>query len=185
MFKNQLSNTDYINHQIRVESEDARIFSQLTIPIINSIETGNRFVKRRNLNKERVALKNNFLRASLNSVDSLRLVYNKMLINNSSNKESSGGAVINLANTDQSSDELDLFNTESKIYNKLERLQIYQMDHSMDVIKVLSKFKSLGTEFYGFFEKPYLFFPLFCLAILFIFIGINSLNQYLNQYPQS
>ena len=68
-----------------------------------------------------------FLSASLGAVDSLRLVYNELLINNSDNKKSNDGTIINLAQTDQNSAELDLFNTESRIYKKLEHLQIEQI----------------------------------------------------------
>ena len=185
MYQKQASNTDYIFHNIQVEAEDAQIFSKLTLPIINSIESNTRFVERRNLNKERVTSKTMFLSASLGAVDSLRLAYNELLINNSDNKKSNDGTVINLAQTDQNSAELDLFNTESRIYNKLERLQIEQIENSMDIINVLSNFQHLGAELSDFSKKSYLRYPFIGLFILLIFIGLNSLNQYLNQYSKS
>ena len=185
MYQNQASDTDFIYHNIQVEADDAQIFSKLTQPIINSIESNSRFVERENLNKERVATKNKFLSASLTAVDGLRLVYNEMLLKNSTNKKSLDGTVINLANTHHNTAELDLFNTESRIYNKLERLQIYQLENSMDIINVLSNFQYLGAELSDFSKKAYLRYPFIGFIILLIFIGINSLNQYLNQYSKS
>ena len=185
IYKKQAANTDYIFHKIQVEAEDAQIFSKLTLPIINSIESNTRFIERRNLNRERITTKTMFLSSSLDAVDSLRLVYNELLINNSDNKKSNDGTIINLAQTDQNSAELDLFNTEIRIYKKLEHLQIEQIENSMDIINVLSNFQYLGAEISDFSKKSYLRYPFIGLFILLIFIGLNSLNQYLNKYSKS
>lgn len=184
-YKGLLSDYDYENHKIIIESNDTRVFKHLTEPIIASINTDKSYVKLRELKKKNITAKKQFIANRLNAVDSLRGVYNSTMLRNPLKQNAGEPAIINMAETNNRFRELDLFETESEIYNELEVLQEEEIESSVEIITILASFKEVGKRITVYTSKAYIIYPVIALIIMLLLIGLKALNAYLNQYDKA
>ena len=93
-FKKNFTEYDYKYHQIKVRSEINDIFVRISSPIINSIANNNYFKNQKQINDENLLVNEQLLKKSLTEIDTLRRIYNEVLIKEADKIES--GTTISL-----------------------------------------------------------------------------------------
>jgi uncharacterized membrane protein len=178
MFKAQLSHFDYKYHRIQIEAEDPTLFCKFSRPIIASVEQHGKFTELRELNKERIRDKKNRVTNSLEAIDQLREVYVEKL---KSDRVLNEGTVINMTKSDDRVNEIQIFDIENRLISKIEEIQQEELNHSFEIIYVISDFQKMGKEISSLTTKAYVMHPIIGLILLVIGLTIKWLNDYLNQ----
>jgi len=87
-FKKEFSDLDFRYHEIVVKSSNSLIFSKLGEPIINSIENNTYYKNLKEINDENFLQNQRVLEKSLTEIDTLRKIYNEVLITEAKKMES-------------------------------------------------------------------------------------------------
>lgn len=179
MFKAQLSDFDYMNHRIQIETEDPTLFSKFSKPIVTSVQQYGQFIELRELNKERILDKKKRVINSLAAINLLREVYVETL---KSDRVLNEGTVINMTKPNDKANEIQLFDVENRLISKIEEIQQEELNHSFEIIYVISDFQKMGKEISSLTTKAYVMHPIIGLILLVIGLTIKWLNDYLNQH---
>lgn len=178
-FKEAFTDFDYQYHKILVRSTDKQIFGKLGQPIINSIEDNTYFKNQKLVNDQNLLQNEKELLKSLIQVDTLRRIYNEVLIKEADKIET--GTNITLAEGVKKTSELELFDENLRLTREL-------MDNNMEkaeiteIINVVSNFSKVGIKERDILKKKTAIFGLGFGLLIILIILAGNLNDYLKRY---
>lgn len=180
-FKNSFTDYDYKVHKITVIAYKNDVFKNLGEVIISSVVNNKYFDRIKNLTNENLNRTDSLYRENLVQIDSLRLVYMKVMMEEA--KKQTTGTNIDLGGDKKTTKELELFETNRKINSDLKNL-VDKKSKKYDIINVISNFQPIGYKIKG-VTKNYAFL-LSILGVLsaIIFFLLVRLNGYLNNYKK-
>jgi len=178
-FKKGFSDYNYNYHQIKVKSFSNIIFEKLSIPIISSIENNPYYKYQKKINDENLHQNERVLVKSLREVDTLRKIYNEVLITEAKKMET--GTSITLAQGVKKTEEIELFNqslelNEELIDNNKEKAE------TTEILNVVSTFSKVGIKERGLQKKWTFVLGLSLGLAMLTFILFRQLNSYLINY---
>ena len=178
-FKRNFTDYDYKYHKIKVRSELNDIFNKISNPIINSIANNNYFKNQKQINDENLLVNEQLLKKSLTEIDTLRKIYNEVLIKEANKTES--GTTITLAQGIKKTEEIELFNeslklNEELIDNNKERAS------TTEILNVVSSFNKVGTKERSLFKKYTVLMAGLLCGLMLVFILVLRLNHFLLNY---
>lgn len=180
-FKKEFTDYNYRYHQIKVKSLSNTVFEKLGTPIINSVETNPYFRNQKKINDENLYQNEKVLVKSLQDVDTLRRIYNEVLIIEANKDVASTN--INLAQGTKRTNELELFNenlklNEDLIDNNKEKAE------TTEILNVVSTFSKVGVKERG-IEKKWTFILGMGLGLLMLVsVLLKQLNNYLKRFKE-
>jgi len=180
-FKNAFTDFDYKHHKIKVRAISNSVYEKLSNPIVNSIQNNSYFNNQKLINDLNLLQNEKVLLKSLVEVDTLRRIYNEVLITEA--KKSELGTNITLAQGAKKTNELELFDESLKLNKEL-------IDNNIDkaktteIINVVSSFTKVGVR-----EREIQKKMTFVLGVVFglfmlVFILFGQLNSYLMRYKK-
>ena len=178
-FKKGFSNLDYRYHTIKVKSTNSFVFNKLGLPIINSIENNTYFKNLKRINDENFVQNQQVLVKSLSEIDTLRMIYNEVLITEAKKMES--GTSITLAQGVKKTEEVELFNESLKLNEELIENNREKAE-TAEILNVVSTFADIGLKEREFYKKSTFLFGMLFFGLMFLFILFRQLNSYLINY---
>lgn len=178
-FKRNFTDYDYKYHKIRVRSELNNVFSKISNPIINSIANNSYFKNQKQINDENLLVNEQLLKKSLVEIDTLRRIYNEVMIKEANKLES--GTTITLAQGAKKTEEIELFD-ESLDLNKELSENNKEKANTTEILNVVSSFNSVGTKERGIFKKYTILLALGLFSLMLLSILGLKLNKYLIEY---
>ncbi len=178
-FKDEFSDIDYKYHSIKVKSTNGLIFNKLGAPIINSIENNTYFKNLKRINDENFKQNQLVLVKSLSEIDTLRKIYNEVLITEAKKMES--GTSITLAQGVKKTEEVELFNESLKLNEELIENNKEKAE-TAEILNVVSTFANVGLKEREFYKKYTFQFGVLFFGLMFVFILLRQLNSYLINY---
>jgi len=178
-FKKGFTDYDYKYHQIKVKSLSNIIFEKLSTPIISSIQNNSYYKYQKKINDENLFQNEKVLVKSLQEVDTLRKIYNEVLITEA--KKAEMGTNITLAQGVKKTDELELFNESLKLNEELINNNKEKAE-TTDILNVVSTFSKVGIKERSLFNKMTTILGLGFGLLMLIFILLKQLNSYLLKY---
>ncbi len=180
-FKKGFTDYNYSYHQIKVRSLSNTIFEKLSLPIISSIENNPYYKYQKKINDENLLQNEKVLVKSLQEVDTLRKIYNEVLITEANKKSS--GTNITLAQGAKKTNEIQLFNeslelNEELIENNKEKAE------TTEIINVVSTFSRVGVKESDIVKKRTFILGLGLGLIMLAFILFKQLNKFLVNYKE-
>ena len=180
-FKASFSLLDYKIHKINVVSEKSDVFNKLDEVILSSVIKNKYFNRVKELTNENLNRTDSLLRTNLAQIDSLRVVYTKVMLEEA--KKQNSGTSIDLGGKMRTTKELELFETNRKINAELENI-VKDKSEKYEVINVISNFQPIGSEIKGVTRNiAFQLSVLGALAMIFILLLIK-INSYLNNYKK-
>ncbi|WP_088324546.1 hypothetical protein [Polaribacter tangerinus] len=173
--------TDYNVHKIQVISEKNDVFSKLQEPILNAVIQNKYFNKVKELTNENLDRTDALLRANLMQIDSLRLVYMKVLLEEA--KKQTSGTSIDLGGTKRTTKELELFETSTKLNTKLEDA-VSEKSKKYEVVNIISSFQPIGYEIKGISQNKGVIYAFFGFIGMVTLLLLIQLNTFLNNYKK-
>ena len=181
-FKKGFSGFDYKYHEIIVKSTNSVIFSKLGSPIVNSLENNLYYKNLKRINDQNFLQNQQVLVKSLSEIDTLRKIYNEVLLTEAKKMES--GTSITLAQGVKKTEEVALFNkslklNEELISNNTEKAKV------TEILNVVSTFSEIGVKERGVYKKyTFKIGALFFILMLLITL-LRQLNSYLINYKKN
>lgn len=180
-FKASFSLLDYKIHKINVVSEKNDVFNKLDEVILSSVIKNKYFNRVKELTNENLNRTDSLLRTNLAQIDSLRVVYTKVMLEEA--KKQNSGTSIDLGGEMRTTKELELFETNREINEELEDI-VKDKSEKYEVINVISNFQPIGSEIKGVTRNiAFQLSVLGALAMIFILLLIK-VNSYLNNYKK-
>lgn len=181
LFKRAFTDYDYKIHQVHVEATNSKVFDKLDNVIISSIVENQYFNKLKQITRENLYRTDSLLRENLNQIDSLRLVYMQVMIEEA--KKESGGTSIDLGGEKKTTKELELFQT-NRIINKDLKEVSEDISEKSEVINVISNFQPVGYEITGLKNNQIVIFAGLGIFLMIGFILLIKLNRFLESYKE-
>ncbi len=178
-FKNAFTDFDYKYHQIKVKSLNSGVFEQLNNPIINSISNNSYFKNQKRINEVNLLQNEKVLVKSLNEVDTLRRIYNEVLLTEAKKNET--GTNITLAQGIKNTNELELFDESLKLNKELIENNKEKAE-TIEILNVVSSFSKVGIEERSIFKRKTFIFGIGLGLFMLMFILFKQLNSYLINY---
>ena len=184
-FKENLIPSEFINHLIFVESTDPFIFQKIENSILNGSVKNNKFLKNsQKVTVDNYLFKDKELAKREAKIDSLRIIYSKVMLK-SVEKQASSVTSIQFSENKTTSNDLDLFELENEI-NKERLLLNTDKVLTNDMINVVSGFQKRGNLVeVDFVEQTPIKFFIVGMLVLFSFLFIKKLNTYLIKYKKN
>lgn len=180
-FLKSFTDYDYKYHKIKVKSLSNTIFEKLNLPIINSIEKNQYFNNQKVINNQNLLQNEKVLVKSLQEVDTLRRIYNEVLIAESKKIET--GTNITLAEGAKKTDELELFNESLRLNSELVENNKEKAE-TTEIMNVVSAFSKVGIKERNIAKKMTFVLGLGFGLIMLVFILFWHLNLVLLKYKQ-
>ena len=178
-FKKGFSDYNYNYHQIKVKSFNNTIFEKLSIPIISSIENNPYYKYQKNINDENLHQNERVLLKSLREVDTLRKIYNEVLITEAKKMET--GTSITLAQGVKKTEEIELFNQSLELNDELIDNNKEKAE-TTEILNVVSTFSKVGIKERGLQKKWTFVLGVGFGLLMLLFILLRQLNSYLIGY---
>ena len=178
-FKKGFTDYDYKYHQIKVKSLSNTIFEKLGNPIISSVQGNPYFRNQKKINDENLQQNEKVLVKSLQEVDTLRKIYNEVMITEANKKES--GTNITLAQGAKKTSEIELFNESLKL-NKDLIDNNKEKAETTEILNVVSTFSKIGVKERGLQHKWTFILGVGLALLMLVFILLGRLNRYLLKY---
>ncbi len=166
-------------HIVTIIAKDKYIFEKLESPIINSIISNSYYDKIKNTAYANLISKKSALESSMIELDSLRILYKKVLLAES--KKESGGTNIFMSETGNSSKEVDVFDKYMVMNEELIEVN-KKLTAENQVVNVVSSFSLIGMEVKTWYKN---FAVIGCIggfALMFLLISFRKLDQLLVTY---
>jgi len=180
-FKSSFSEYDYKVHKINVIATKNDVFTKLDDVIISSIVKNKYFNRVKELTNENLNRTDSVLRQNLGQIDSLRKVYMQVMLDEA--KKETSGTSIDLGGEKRTTKELELFTTNKNINRDLKDIA-EDKSEKYEVVNVISNFQPIGKKIDE-IKKNYIFlFALVFALLAIVFVLLQSLNQYLNNYKK-
>ena len=181
-FKEYIKNKedyDYPYQVISVDAVKSDIFSKLTDGITGLLEKNTYLVSLKNIKALNIKTEENLTIKNLAQADSLRQVYNKVMLTEA--KKPFSGTNIDMAQgKDKTNKELALFNIQNSYKKELLAINNDKIENK-NILNIISNFSSVGTKKSIIYRKPgeyaFLLFGLTLLGLL-----LFRLNKYLKNY---
>jgi len=172
---------DYSFHKITVEAYKNNVFTKLNQGFINSLENNNYLTALKNNKNVNIKLETQLTNNNLSHADSLRKVYNKVLLDEA--KKPFSGTNIDMAQgKNKTNKELELFNIINSFKAQLVDINNDKTEHH-NIINIVSNFALVGTKESIIVRTPgkyaFLLFGLTLLGLLLI-----DLNKYLKNHQK-
>jgi hypothetical protein len=178
-FKKAFTDYDYRYHKITVKSNSNHIFEKLRDPIVSSIGNNAYFKNQKKINDENLLQNELVLKKSLLEVDSLRKIYNEVLLLEA--KKAETGTSITLAEGAKKTAELELF-SESLVLNKELIENNLERAETTEIINVVSDFTKSGSKEREWYKKYTFILGLGFGVLMLLMILLKHLNSYLRKY---
>jgi hypothetical protein len=169
-------------HIITVTSKNKYLFNKLEVPIMTSIIQNKYYDKVKSTAYSNLISRKNALEGSMIELDSLRLLYKKVLLAESE-KESSGTNIF--------MSDLSLNNKEVVIFDKYMAMnqQLIEVNKKLteenEVINVVSSFNSIGMKVKGWYRNFAIVGLLTGFILVFFIISAKEINKLLVAYENS
>ena len=181
-FKKGFTDFDYKYHQIRVKSLSNGIFEKLSTPIVNSVENNPYFKNQKKINDQNLLQNENVLLKSLREVDTLRNIYNEVLITEAQKTEM--GTSITMVQGAKKTNELELFNESLELNKELISNNTAKAE-TTDILNVVSTFSKVGVKETSILKKYTFLLGIGFGLLMLLFILFRKLNRYLINYQKS
>ena len=178
-FKKGFTEYDYKYHRIKIISLDNTIFERLSSAIINSVESNAYFKNQKEINDLNLLQNERILLKSLDEVDTLRKIYNEVLITEA--RKTATGTSITLAQGVKKTEEIELF-SESLDLNKDLITNNKEKAESTEILNIVSTFGKVGTQQRSILTKMTFLLGLGAVAVVMVFILLLQLNSFLLNY---
>lgn len=178
-FKRAFTDYDYKTHKIHVEATNKNVFGDLGDVILASITENKYFNKVKNLTNENLNRTDSLLRKNLVQTDSLLAVYKNVLIEKSKKENSS--TTIDLGNTSNTTNELELFKTKNQLNEELKEVT-EDISEKSEVVNVISNFQPVGYEITGIRKNLAFQYAIMATGIMILVLLLLQLNKYLENY---
>ena len=180
-FKKGFSDFDYKYHEIKVKSLNSLIFAKLSSLIINSIENNSYYKNQRSINIQNLLQNEKVLMKSLDEIDTLRKIYNEVLITEAKKMET--GTSITLAQGVKKTEEVELFHESLKLNEELIDNNEEKAESS-EILNIVSSFSKVGLKERAIYKKNTVLFAGLFFGLMILFILTKQLNSYLINYKQ-
>jgi len=180
-FKKSFTDYDYKYHKVKVKSLSNTIFEKLNTPIISSIENNPYYKYQKKINDENLLQNEKVLVKSLQEVDTLRKIYNEVLITEA--KKAEIGTNITLAQGVKKTNELELFDENLKLNKELIDNNKEKAE-TTEIINVVSTFSKVGIEERSIFKRKTFILGLGTGLLMLAFILLRQLNSYLIKFKE-
>lgn len=176
-FRSDLPAEAYLNHVVTVLSTDKYVFNKLNDPIIVDVIRNKYYDKVKKTSLFNLQNKRDALQSSLIELDSLKNLYSKILLIEST--KSNGGTNIYMGENNQGVKEVVVFDKYLTLNEVLIKVN-QQLTEESDVVTVVSSFNPIGMK-----EKKWYINKTFAgaLSFLILLIGVlllKDLNNYLD-----
>jgi len=178
-FKRGFSDLDYIYHEIKVKSLNSLIFDNLSTEIINSIENNAYFKNQKTISGQNLLQNEKVLMKSLEEIDTLRKIYNEVLITEAKKMET--GTSITLAQGVKKTEEVKLFEESLKLNEEL-IINNREKAESTDIVNTVSTFSKVGVKERKIYKKYTFQLGVLFFSLILIFILGRQLNDFLLNY---
>jgi len=178
-FKKGFSDFDYKYHEIKVRSLNSLIFDKLSTIISNSIENNSYYKNQREINTLNLLQNEQVLLKSLSEIDTLRKIYNEVLITEARKMET--GTNITLAQGIKKTEEVELFQESFKLNEELISNNTEKAE-STEILNIVSTFSKVGLKERILYKKNTFVFGIAFGVIMFIIILLKQMNRYLINY---
>lgn len=178
-FKKGFSNLDYKYHLIKVKSTSNLVFSKLGSPIVNSIGNNPYYKKLKNINEQNLLQNEEVLAKSLSEMDTLRKIYNEVLITEAKKNET--GTSITLAQGVKKTEEVELFNESLKLNQELIENN-KEKAKSTEILNIVSTFNNIGEKERSIYKKKSFILGSASFLLMMAFILRKQANIYLSNY---
>ncbi|WP_298417980.1 hypothetical protein [uncultured Kordia sp.] len=180
-YKRSIDPLDYKSHKVIIASLQQDIFRELQDSLItHNVE--NEYVRRfKDIRLRNIDAEEKMLEKRMVIVDTLRNVYNKSILSESQ-KTSSSQTNIQLSSSTVKTNEIELFDLDEKISQKILELK-EKKEFGVNTVEVLNDFTP-GSEVKRFFDRFIFKVPAIILTLLLLFILVRELNRYLNTYEE-
>lgn len=168
-------------HVVRVRSKDKTIFSRIEEPLINSVTENSYYVKVKATSLNNLLAQKKALERSVVELDSLRNLYNKVLLAEST-RESSGTSIY-MSELGKSTKEIEVFETSVELNRLLSEIN-GELTEKKDVINVVSSFSSIGMEVRGWFRNHAMLGLLAGFILTLMVLLLIELNKILKKHAE-
>ena len=172
----------YKYHLIKVISKDKYIFEKLEDPIINSITKNAYYDKVKSTSYSNLISRKNALMASMSELDSLRLLYKKVLLAESL-KESSGTNIF-LSAVNKDDQQLFLFDKYMLMNEQLIDVN-KKLTEEGKVINVVSSFNAIGMKINDWYRNFAVIGFVAGFILLYFYLIFKELDRILMRYEKS
>ena len=180
-FKAAFTNFDYKIHKVTVIAEKSDVFDKLDDVIISSVVRNKYFNRLKELTNENLNRTDSVYKENLAQIDSLRKVYMQVMLDEAKKEQS--GTNIDLGGQNQSTKELELFETNRKIISDL-RYIANEKSKKYEVINVISNFQPIGYEIKGITKNHAFQLGALGAGLMIFFLLLVKLNVFLNNYKR-
>jgi hypothetical protein len=173
-FKKNLTQYDYLLHEIIAVSNSRTVFPKLQQGLINLVSRNQVLQNNKALTAKTLSDQENIILSSIQGLDSLRSTYNRLLLQQGSRE---GGPNINFfdKSAGMNSPELDLYDKllvmNEELRNSRERSALNQ-----EIIQVYSPFNSRGNK-QGLLKQSFLQYSIIGFSLTFILLLILAINK--------
>ena len=166
-------------HIVKITAKDKYIFKQLESPIINSIISNNYYDKVKTTAYTNLISKKLALESSMIELDSLRILYKKVMLAESA-KESSGTNIF-MSEIGSTAKEVAVFDKYMVMNEELIEVN-RKLTAENEVVNGVSSFNSIGMKVKSWYKNFAIVGFIGGFALIFLLIGIRRLDQQLVNY---
>ncbi len=178
-FKKGFTNFDYKHHRIKIKSTNGFIFNELSNPIVHSLENNPYYKNIKRINDENYLQNQQVLIKSITEMDTLRRIYNEVLITEAKKMES--GTNITLAQGVKKTEEVELFKESLKLNEEL-IINNKEKAETSEILNVVSTFSKVGIKERAIYKKNTLQLGALFFTLMFLIILLRQLNSFLINY---
>ena len=178
-FKESFTNYDYFFHEIKVTSTQNKIFKKFDKIILSSILENDYFRKVKESENSNLDRSYNLYDKNISQIDTLRKVYEKVLLEDA--KNSSSGTNINMSGEINDHADIELFKINRNLDSYLTRISEEKSEKDK-IINVISSFQKVGNVSGGILKSSkFICFSIGFIAMVFILL-LMKLNTFLDKY---
>ena len=180
-FKRSFTDFDYKIHKVTVIAEKNNVFDKLDDVIISSVVNNAYFKRLKVLTNENLNRTDSLYRESLTQIDSLRMVYMKVMLEEA--RKQTSGTNIDLGGDKKTTKELELFETSREINADLKNIAS-EKSTKYEVINVISSFQPVGYETKGITKNYGFLLGVLGVGLMITALLLIKLNKYLDNYKK-
>jgi len=185
-YKNTINDNDelYNYWTIKIGGKTPTVFYNLNDGFEKILDDNKALLKRKENYMFALATDKNVALKSLADIDSLRNVYNKVLLDNA--KKQSGGSTNIVVSNDQirgPEAAYDLFGKRSDVIQEL-KLVSHKLNRFNHILQLKNTFPRYGEKDSGITDNLYVKYPILAILSVFLVLFLIDFNKYLNKYQQ-
>lgn len=178
-FQNSFTEYDYKKYNINVYATKNNVFNKLDETIIGSITDNKYFENLKKINTEHLSGTEKLIRKNLSQVDSLHVLYKKVLLEEA--QKTSSGTNIDLSKSGTNNKELELFRTNKSLNSDLKTVS-QNLTEKSEIINVISNFQPIGHEVKEIEKNKAFQLALLGGLLVVLVLLLQQLNVFLNNY---